>query len=415
MNYKKILFERIKTKKATVGIIGIGYVGGALAQGAAASGFRVFGFTRSTTRANHVNKQKIPNYTATLDTTLLSKCSIICICVPTPIHKDKSPDLKPLLDTLKKTVKYLKSGSLVIIESTVAPGTTRNVVLPILKTSSLKQEDEFFLSFSPERVDPGNKKYTMYNTPKIVSGLSQSSCTLSCEFYKSFIETVVPVSSLEVAEMSKILENTFRFINISFMNELLEYANSLDINLWEVIDASATKPFGFLPHYPGPGIGGHCIPVDPYYLLDDAKKRGVNLGLIEKAGEVNDAQPRKVVERAIDIIKPPNGQKKTHSVLLVGLSYKEDTPDSRESPSFEIWKLLEQASIEVSYHDPYVPAYENTFSEELCESTIKNKDIIILATPHRIINFSKLISYHKPILDPKNALKNHDFPNIYKI
>ena len=231
MNYKKILFERIKTKKATVGIIGIGYVGGALAQGAAASGFRVFGFTRSTTRANHVNKQKIPNYTATLDTTLLSKCSIICICVPTPIHKDKSPDLKPLLDTLKKTVKYLKSGSLVIIESTIAPGTTRGIALPILKLSGLKQDEEFFLSFSPERMDPGNKKYTIFNTPKIVSGLTKFSCKLAQSFYKSFVETVVPVSSLEAAEMTKLLESTFRFVNISLVNELLNYANKLGINL----------------------------------------------------------------------------------------------------------------------------------------------------------------------------------------
>ncbi|OGH37699.1 MAG: hypothetical protein A3B44_00325 [Candidatus Levybacteria bacterium RIFCSPLOWO2_01_FULL_38_21] len=416
MNYKKILSEKIKTRKAVVGIIGIGYVGGALAQGAATAGFRVFGFTRSTTRANHVNKQKIHNYTATTDITLLSKCSIICICVPTPIHENKSPDLEPLQDALSKTAEYLKPGSLVIIESTVAPGTTRNIALPMLQTSGLKkEEEEFFLSFSPERVDPGNKKYTICNTPKVVAGLSNTSSDLACKFFQSFVEKVVPVSSIEAAEMSKILENTFRLVNISFINELVPYAKSLGVDIHEVINVAATKPYGFLPHYPGPGVGGHCIPVDPYYLLSDARKRGISLTIVEDAGRVNEEQPKKVVTKALEILKKTNGHKATYKVLLLGLTYKKDIGDQRESASLKIWKLLEEKNVNVSYHDPYVPSWNDHVSVELTDKTLSENDVIIITTDHENIDYAKLTSHQKPILDTRNVLRKNGFPFVYGI
>lgn len=415
MSYKQALSQNIKTRRAVVGIIGIGYVGGALARAAAAEGFKVIGVTRTEARAIHANDQKIPNYSATTDSNNLLKCDIICICVPTPIHENKKPDLKPLQDALAITADHMQPGTLVIIESTIAPGTTRNIALPILKTSGLKEENEFFLSFSPERVDPGNKKYTMYNTPRIVSGLSPDSLDLISRFYKSFVRTVIPASSLETAEMSKILENTFRFINISFINELVLYAKELGIDMYEVVDAAATKPYGFMPHYPGPGVGGHCIPVDPYYLIDDARKRGIKLSLVENAGRINEDQPKKVVAKTLEILRKTNGHKTRPRVLLLGLSYKKDIEDHRESASLKIWKLLEENKISVSYHDPHIPTWNGQISRELSSKTLSESDVIIIATDHANINYENLISYKKPILDTRKVFRSNGLPFVYEI
>lgn len=415
MSYKQALSQNIKTRRAVVGIIGIGYVGGALAKAAAAEGFKVIGVTRTEARAIHANDQKIPNYSATTDSNNLLKCDIICICVPTPIHEDKKPDLKPLQDALAITADHMQPGTLVIIESTIAPGTTRNIALPILKTSGLKEEDEFFLSFSPERVDPGNKKYTMYNTPRIVSGLSSDSLDLISRFYKSFVRTVIPVSSLETAEMSKILENTFRFINISFINELVLYTKELGIDMHEVVDAAATKPYGFMPHYPGPGVGGHCIPVDPYYLIDDARKRGIKLSLVENAGRINEDQPKKVVSRTLEILKKTNGHKTPPRVLLLGLSYKKDIEDHRESASLKIWKLLEENKIFVAYHDPHIPSWNGQISQKLNSKTLSESDVVIIATDHGSVDYEILTSYQKPILDTRKVLSKNGHPFVYEI
>lgn len=414
MGYFEALSQNIKNRRAVLGVVGIGYVGTALAIAAAKEGFKVVGFTRSEARALKVNSQNISNYTATTEINNLLKCDVIAICVPTPIHEDKTPDLFPLQDALIKTAEHLQPGILVIIESTVAPGTTRNVALPILKTSGLS-EDEFFLAFSPERVDPGNKKFTMNNTPKVVGGINKQSLKLVSSFYKAFVKKVVEVSTLEASEMSKILENTFRLVNISLMNELLPYTNKAGINLWEVIGASATKPFGFIPHYPGPGVGGHCIAVDPYYLLDDAKKLGVSLKMIERAGEINDEQPKKVVEKTIDIIQKTNGHKKTHSAMLIGISYKENVDDKRESPSLKLWELLEKENIKVEYHDPYIPSQNGVSSREITESVLSDKDIIIIATAHSSINYEALLSCGKPIIDTRNILKGNSSPQIHRI
>ncbi len=414
MNYTSILSEKIQKKTAVVGIIGIGYVGEALAIGAARVGFQVFGFTRTDARVKKFDAFQMPNLTATTDISYLKQCDIVCICVPTPIFEDKSPDLGPFQNALHMAVSSLRKGSLVIIESTIAPGTTRDFALPILKSTGLS-EDEFFLSFSPERVDPGNKKYNLYNTPKVVSGLDHDSQVLATLFFQHLVQTVIPVSSLEVAEMSKILENTFRLVNISLMNELLDYTNKLGINLWEVIAASSTKPFGFLPHYPGPGVGGHCIPVDPYYLLEDAAKRGISLEIVQRAGDINEKQPQKVVAKTLDILKQTNGKKRTHSALLIGLSYKENIEDKRESPSIKIWELLQKENLRLAYHDPFISTWNGYSSEQLSEATLKGKDIIIITTPHSAIDYSILVSLKKPILDTRNVLKDYSFPYIYRI
>jgi len=415
MNAASTLRTKINKKTAVVGVVGIGYVGDALAEGCSKVGFKTIGFTRTPKRADNVNKRNNPQYIATTDTTLLSECDIFCICVPTPVHEDKRPDLRPLEEAVSLVTKYIKKGSLVIIESTIAPGTTRAVGASLLKKEDLKEESDYFLSFSPERVDPGNKKYGIHNTPRVVSGLSEVSTELVTLFYRSFVETVIPVSSLEAAEMSKILENTFRLVNISLMNELLPYAESLNVDLWEVINASSSKPYGFLPHYPGPGIGGHCIPVDPYYLIADARSRNISLGIVERAGYVNEEQPQKVVNRTLDIIHKTNGKKLNHSALLIGLAYKQDIEDRRESPSLRIWELLEKEHVDVSYHDPYIPALNTKESLPISKNSINDKDIIIIATPHSSVDYPGLLLYKKPILDTRNVLKGYSSPYIYRI
>ena len=414
MDSTGILSELISSRRAVIGIVGVGYVGGALARESANAGFHVIGFTRNINRANRINQEGIRNLTITIDIKKLSECNVICICVPTPIHEDKLPDLEPLQSSVQKIVQYMQKGTLVIVESTIAPGTTRNFVLPILETSGYSKEKDFFLSFSPERVDPGNVKFNLKNTPKVVSGLSRKSVELTIKFYQSFVERVVPVSSLEAAEMSKILENTFRFVNISLMNELLDYTNKIGVDMWEVISASSTKPYGFMPHYPGPGIGGHCIPVDPYYLLDDARKHGVKLSLLEQTGLINDAQPHKVVNKTLFILKEKNGHKHSNSALIIGLAYKENIDDKRESPSLKIWELLQNNKVKVSYHDPYVSRYKDTESEEISELSLQKKDIIIIVTPHKCINYEMLMSSRKPIIDTRNVLKDYISPNIYR-
>lgn len=413
--YSTQLQSKLAKQTAVIGIIGIGYVGGALVKGSALAGFQTIGFTRTQARANNANQLNIPKYTATTDFSMINECDVIVICVPTPIHEDKTPDLEPLINALDKTREYMKKGMLIVIESTIAPGTTRTVALPLLASSGLIPEKDFFLAFSPERVDPGNQLYGINNTPRVVSGLSAVSTTLTVEFYHQFVETVIPVSSLETAEMSKILENTFRLVNISLMNEMLEYTKTIGVNLWEVIQASASKPYGFLPHYPGPGVGGHCIPVDPYYLLADARARGVKLGILEESGAVNDNQPKKVVAKMLDIIKKTNGHKKNHTALLIGLSYKENIEDKRESPSLKIWELLKDNNIKVTYHDPYTPVHQDVYSEEITEEGVREKDIVTIITSHSSVNYQQLVSYNTPILDTRNVLKDYLYPHIYRL
>jgi UDP-N-acetyl-D-glucosamine dehydrogenase len=409
------LSTKIAKRKAHVGIVGMGYVGSALAKLSVDATFQTLGFVTTEEKAKKINKTKNPYLHATVDTSLLQKQDIIIICVQTPIYEDKTPDLRYLQKACETVKNNLQVGQLIIIESSIAPGTTRNFIKPILESSGLTADKDFLLAYSPERVDPGNKKFALSEIPKVVSGYNTKALKLVTQFYNVILKKAVPVSSLETAEMAKILENTFRLVNISLVNEIRNYTNELHIDIWEVIDAAATKPFGFMPHYPGPGVGGHCIPVDPYYLIKDAKIRNIDLQLVRTAGQINDLQPELVVKEVKGIISKTNGVKKHHKVLLMGLTYKPDIDDIRESPSLSIWKILNKDGIEVAYYDPYVPAYNGSASIKMTKETVDDYDVIIIATNHSNVSYKSLLKYNKPILDTRNIYKNVSHPLIYHL
>lgn len=456
MSSLSTLSKKISSKKAKVGIIGMGYVGAALADIVIKQGFETTGFVRNPKRVERVINQKKKHLTATTDISLLKDQDVILICVQTPVDENKLPDLTALRQASEQVRMHLQKNQLIIIESSIATGTTRNVVLPILDANDagLKAGVDYYLSFSPERVDPGNKQFDLNQIPKVVAGLGEADKIVSVLFYEQIMDHVVPVSTLETAELVKLFENTFRLINISLVNELASYAKSWGIDMFEVVNAASTKPFGFLPHYPSPGIGGHCIPVDPFYMLDDAKKRGITLRMIEEAGKINDMQPVKVVSRATEILqndaetskmvgsyqtittinsyasqqisvaiagekggkesKNVNGNsKKAKKVLLIGLAYKPDIDDMRESSSLKIWKLLEKQGYDVSYHDPYIPELNGVSSKELTADVIDDHDMIIIATHHSNIDYIQLASHNKPILDTRHVYNGNKPAHVF--
>lgn len=410
------LSSKIKNRKAKVGIVGIGYVGSALAQATSACGFTTLGFDINKEKIDFINQQVKKNFTATADVSQLFECDIICVCVPTPINKNKRPNLKALRDVLEKINRNLRPGQLIVIESSVAPGATRDFALPLLLHSQLTPGKDFFLAFSPERIDPGNRRFNIHNTPKVVGGLDENSLKLTKEFYSCFIEKVVPVSSLEAAELTKVLENTFRLVNISLANEIAAYAKSLGINIWEVIDAAATKPFGFLAHYPGPGVGGHCIPVLPYHLLSSAAKRKVLLRVVKAAVRVNELQPKKVAQKAIEVVNGRLSQKgEKPKVLLIGVSYKPGTADIRESPALKIWQLLEKEGIAISYHDPYVSHINGSISQSLTPELVGKQDLVIITTAHKNIPYQMLVESKKTIIDTRNIFPQNRHSTVIQV
>ncbi len=411
----RALQKLIEDKKSTIGVVGVGYVGSALALATSSVGFKTIGFEIDQKKIKQIKNLKKKLLTATNDKSQLKDCNIICICVPTPVYKDKSPDFRYLTKAALEIAKYLCKGQLIIIESSVNPGATRTVVLPLLEKSGLRAGKDFYLSFSPERVDPGNTKYQLADIPKVVGGYDEESKQLTVAFYSYFIRKVVPVSSLETAELTKILENTYRFVNISLINEIADYAKAIGVDIWEVIDAASTKPFGFQSHYPGPGIGGHCIPVDPYYLLQDAQRLGIHLGLVKAAGEVNERQPKKVVRRTLEILRKTNGKKKNHKVLLVGVSYKSDVSDVRESAALKIWELFNKKGVDVSYHDPYVTKINGYSSVDLRDKVINAHDLVVIITDHSSIPYDNLTKYNKPILDTRNVFKKLKSSHLFRI
>lgn len=409
------LKKLIRDKKSIIGVVGVGYVGSALALATSSVGFKTIGFEIDQKKIKQIKKLKRNLLTATSDKSQLKNCNIICVCVPTPVYEDKSPDFRYLTNASKEIAKHLCKGQLIIIESSVNPGATRTVVLPLLEESGLRAGKDFYLSFSPERVDPGNKKYQLEDVPKVVGGYDEQSKRLTVAFYSHFIRKVVPVSSLETAELVKILENTYRFVNISLINEISDYAKAIGVDIWETIAAASTKPFGFQPHYPGPGIGGHCIPVDPYYLLEDARRLGIQLHLVKEAGKVNEKRPKKVVQHTLEILRETNGKKKNHKVLLVGVSYKSDVADVRESPALKIWELFEGHGISVSYHDPYIAQFNGVSSIALSPETVRDYDMIVITTDHSDIPYEALANYKRPIIDTRNVYKNIINPLIFRI
>ncbi len=419
------LKEKIKQKKVVAGVVGMGYVGLPLMVEIAKNGIKVLGFNRGQEKVDKVNAGT--NYiqdvadeelaelvrkglvSATCDFSRIPEVDVICIAVPTPINNQKEPELDLVIDATKKIAKNLQKGQLVILKSTTYPGTTEEVVLPILeKESGLKVGKDFYLAFAPERIDPGNEKYGTGNTPKVVGGVDSKSTKLAADFFRLFITEVFEVSSPAAAEMTKILENTFRLINISFINEMALLADKMNIDIWEVIEAAKTKPFGFMPFYPGPGLGGHCIPVDPYYLAYKAKKMGLKTSFIDTASDIDDFMHQYVVE----IAEKALGKKllTEAKILILGVAYKKDINDLRESPALKVIELLSKKGANYDYYDPHVPNFNDngvkkTSLEKIDSDIIRNYDLIIILTDHSSVDYEMVLKAANKVVDTRNAIK----------
>ena len=423
MNYRNII-KKIKDHSAVVGVVGLGYVGLPFAVEKGKVGFSVIGFDMDVEKVNKINNGEnyIPDVKdnelsklvksktirATNDFNQLSNVDIIVIAVPTPLKKNLIPDLSYVKNATKSIAKSLKKDHLVSLESTTYPGTTEEVMLPILEKTGLKADQDFYLSYSPERVDPGNLRYTTKNTNKVVGGVGKKSLNVAKAFYGETIDHVVPVSSAKIAEMVKVYENTYRAVNIALVNEMTLLCDRMGINVWEMLDAAFTKPFGISPFYPGPGVGGHCIPLDPHYLEWKAREYDFKTRFIELAGDINRSMPQFVYQKIIRLL---DNNKKTLSgarILIVGMAYKSNLPDYRESPSLEIFKLLHKDCKTVDYHDDFVKNIE--LNKKSFSSTDLTKlglyDLIVITTDHSYINYKKILSDSQLILDTRNATKN---------
>jgi UDP-N-acetyl-D-glucosamine dehydrogenase len=428
-SYRETLLARIGRAEVRVGVIGLGYVGLPLARAFSERGIEVLGFdvdpakvariARGESYIGHIadatiRQMRANGFEATVDFLRLDEPDVIIICVPTPLTEAREPDLTFIINSTKAIAEQLRPGQLVVLESTTYPGTTREVVLPLLATSGLKPGIDFFLAFSPEREDPGNPKFSAPTIPKVVGGLDPASLELAVALYSAVVVQVVPVSSPEVAEACKILENTYRAINIALVNELKLLYDRMGINVWEVIEAAKTKPFGFQAFYPGPGLGGHCIPIDPFYLTWVARKYGLATRFIELAGEINTAMPAYVVSRIADALneecKPVKGSK----ITLLGMAYKKDVDDPRESPGFQLMDLLLKKGALVDYNDPHIPIlpptrhypHLQTTSQELTAEYLHSRDCLLIVTDHSAYNWSWIAEHARLIVDTRNAMKD---------
>jgi UDP-N-acetyl-D-glucosamine dehydrogenase len=343
----------------------------------------------------------------------------IDICVPTPLRKTKDPDLSYVVLAVEAVAATLTPGQLVILESTTYPGTTDEVVQPMLEAKGLTADVDFFLAFSPERVDPGNQHFTTRNIPKIVGGVGESSTKVAAALYGATVDRVVPVSSTRVAEMVKLLENTFRAVNIGLVNEIAQMCHKMDIDVWEVIESAKTKPFGFMPFYPGPGLGGHCIPIDPFYLSWKARQSGFECRFIELAGQVNGAMPEYVVERVVDALNEARKAVNGSRVHIYGVAYKRDVSDMRESPALDVIELLARRGAEISYSDPWVPALKegaHTFEAVPEADALRRRpDCVVICTDHSVFEWKALVDSGVPIVDTRDALRKFTAPNIVRL
>jgi len=429
------LESRISNGKAIIGIIGLGYVGLPLAVEFAGKGYHVLGFEVDKAKVKGICAGKshvddIPSakiaelvesgkLSATVDFGQLGEADAIIICVPTPLRKSKDPDVSYIVSATEKVTATLRKGQLVILESTTYPGTTLDLVKPMLEKSGLKTGTDFHLAFSPERVDPGNSKFGIHNTPKVVGGATPLCGRLASKLYSAVVDRVVTVSSTEAAEMVKLVENTFRAVNIGMVNEIALMCDRLGLSVWEVLDAAATKPFGFMPFYPGPGIGGHCIPLDPHYLAWKMKTLNFEPRFIELAGVINSSMPDHVVHRTGELLnrhkKPLNGSK----LLVIGVTYKPDISDARESPSVDVISLLGKTGAKVSYHDPYVPEISiegrKYRSVPIAPAALRKYDCVLIITPHSCIDYKELAQNSKLVFDARNATRHFKAPNVEKL
>jgi nucleotide sugar dehydrogenase len=420
------LKRKIATRQAVVGVVGLGYVGLPFAVEKAKVGFRVLGVEQNPLRAERVNRGE--SYIADVSTEILkevvdkgllraetgfdrvAEMDVIVIAVPTPLTRNLTPDLQYVERVTREIAQRLRPGQLISLESTTYPGTTEEVMLPILEQSGLKVEEDFFLVHSPERVDPGNKRYTTKNTTKVVGGVGPRSLEAGVFFYSQTIEKVVPVSSAKAAELVKVFENTFRAVNIALVNELAMLCDRMGLNVWEVLDAAFTKPFGIMPFYPGPGVGGHCIPIDPHYLEWKAKEYNFNTHFIALAGEINRKMPEFTVEKALRILAEAGVPVKGAKVLVLGVAYKRDIPDYRESPAIEVIRGLKRLWMEVEYHDPHVPRFaEGGLAMEsvpLSEERVREKDLVLIATDHSAFDYKTIVAQAWRVLDTRGATRH---------
>ncbi|HEY6205552.1 MAG TPA: nucleotide sugar dehydrogenase [Chthoniobacterales bacterium] len=426
------LARKIQNRTAKLGVIGLGYVGLSLATEMAKTSFEVTGIDIDGRKVSSINSGvsyllDVPADTlrslvankrlkATQSLAAVQNLDTVSICVPTPLRKTKEPDLSFVIAAAEAVRNHLQRGQLIVVESTTYPGTTRELVLPILEKSGLRVGTDFFLAFSPERVDPGNTTHTSRTIPKVIGGTTLVCRELAALLYGQFVDTIVPVSSTECAEMVKLLENTFRSVNIALANEMALMCHKFGVRVWEVIEAAKSKPFGFMPFYPGPGLGGHCIPVDPYYLTWKARLNGCDPRLIELAAQINDEMPAFTVSRIADALNDRQKSLKGSKVVGLGVAYKRDTTDIRESPAIEVLKGLVEKGAIVQYSDPYVPSIE--FNGKVLESValkpalLRAADCVVLLTDHSAFDYQMIANHGQVIVDTRNALKSFPGANV---
>jgi len=433
----RVLLEKIRSRTARVGVVGLGYVGLPLVQAVHDAGYRVIGFDVDQSKIDHLRKgesylkhlgdalvrglAESDRFEASHDGAVLAEADIVILCVPTPLGDHREPDLKYVTGSTEIVGKVLRQGQMVILESTTYPGTTRDEVLPILNRAAeerglaIKSGEHFFVAYSPEREDPGRVGMATSMIPKIVGGIDPASGALATEFYRTCIDQIHPVASAEIGEAAKILENVYRSVNIALVNELKIVFDRMDIDIWEVIEAAKTKPFGFQAFYPGPGLGGHCIPIDPFYLSWKAKEVGLETKFIELAGEINQNMPAHVVRRVMESLNDECKALRGATILVVGLAYKPDVDDVRESPAAEIIKLLWEKGAVVKYHDPHIPSFPSMRrypykleSTELSPDELASADCVLVVTDHSIIDWSIIARHANLVVDTRNAMGRAD-------
>ena len=428
------LKERLGRRNAEVATLGLGYVGLPLSVEFAAAGFKVTGFDLSADKVNGVNRgeshiKDVPSarvkelvtagrLRASREFQELASADALVICVPTPLSKTKDPDLSMVVDAARSIAARLRPGQLVVLESTTYPGTTEELILPMLTERGLVVGQDFFLAFSPERVDPGNPRFHTRNTPKIIGGMTPVCTDVARTLYAQAIETVIPVSSTRTAEMVKLLENTFRSVNIGLVNEVALMCARLGVDVWEVIDSAATKPFGFMPFYPGPGLGGHCIPIDPLYLSWKLKTLNYRARFIELAGEINSEMPEYVCARVADALNQKEKSVKASRILVLGVTYKRDVDDVRESPALDILRILESRGARVSYNDPHVPALDlnqATLRSVDLLPAVREADIVVIVTDHSSYGYPEIVEQARLVVDTRNATRGIVSEKVLKI
>ncbi len=430
MSIKTELLDKIERREAVISVIGLGYVGLPLVIEFAKEGYRIVGVDVSEEKVQLLNQgiSYIPDVpteelaelvnkgliSATTDYSALTDVDVISICVPTPLRKTKDPDMSYIISAADEIARYSHKGLLIVLESTTYPGTTDELIVPRLAHNGFEVGEDVFICFSPERIDPGNPTYGVRNTPKIMGGYTPNCVEVAVALYSKAIDHVVPVSSTRAAEMVKLLENTFRSVNIGLVNEMAVMCDKLDVNVWEVIDAAATKPFGFMTFYPGPGLGGHCIPIDPLYLSWKLKALNYNARFIELASEINSNMPLYVIDKVVDLLNEQQKAVNGSSVLVLGVAYKRDIDDLRESPALDVIRLLEERGAAVTYHDPYVADLGHEGIElqsiELTTEAMKTADCVVIVTDHSCFDWQVIADNARAIVDCRNALKDIESP-----